>query len=86
MASRSSFPLLLVSLVAATLAAAVCQGQEIPSVLFDFNLATETYGSLYTRLSRYLSQPSNPPYNPTNVRGRFVLGPRRPAFRGAPLR
>lgn len=32
-----------------------------------------------------LRQPSNPEYVPPNVQGRYVLGPRRPEFRGTPL-
>lgn len=63
----------------------VAQVQAVPSVLFNFDLSTQTYDDLWTRLRSQLRQPSNPEYVPADVYGRYVLGPRRPDFHGAPL-
>ncbi|KAF8719441.1 hypothetical protein HU200_024158 [Digitaria exilis] len=57
----------------------------VPSVRVDFNLATETHSNLYGRLKGLLKRPSSPPFDPTNVLGRYVLGPRRSDFHGVPL-
>lgn len=57
----------------------------VPSVRVDFNLATETHSNLYGRLKGLLQRPSSPPFDPTNVLGRYVLGPRRSDFHGVPL-
>uniref|UniRef100_A0A0E0AZN3 rRNA N-glycosylase n=1 Tax=Oryza glumipatula TaxID=40148 RepID=A0A0E0AZN3_9ORYZ len=85
--------ILVVSLVA-VLAPYLAQPQPAsasaavrPSVHVGFNLTTETYNDLYSKLHRVLTEPSNPPYDPTNVRGRYVLGEkRRPDFFAEPLR
>lgn len=64
----------------------VAQAQAAPSsVHLYFDLSTQTYDDLWTKLRRQLRQPSNPEYVPPNVQGRYVLGPRRPEFRGTPL-
>ncbi|RLM78090.1 ribosome inactivating protein precursor [Panicum miliaceum] len=74
--------------VAALSLAALSSGGQAQAVRIRhvyFNLATEPYQHLYTRLETLLKAPSNPPYHPRDIDGRYVLGPRRSVFKGAPL-
>ncbi|RLN29488.1 hypothetical protein C2845_PM05G30120 [Panicum miliaceum] len=72
--------------VAASCFAAAAQATVPPSVHVSFNLATDTYDDMYQRVQAVLKRPSRVPYHPSDVKGRHVLGPRRPEFYGAPNR
>ncbi|KAG2578287.1 hypothetical protein PVAP13_6NG223100 [Panicum virgatum] len=72
----------LLSLLAALSGGGQAQATRTRHVYF--NLATQPYQHLYTQLEALLKTPSNPPYNPRDIDGRYVLGPRRSDFRGAP--
>lgn len=78
--------LFLVSLACLFVHLLVVQAQAAPSsVHLTFDLSTQTYGDLWAKLRRQLRQPSVPEYEPASVKGRYVLGPRRPEFHGTPL-
>jgi hypothetical protein len=79
---------LLPALAALSLAAlsAGGQAQAVRIRHVYFNLATQQYHQhLYTQLETLIKAPSNQPYHPRDIDGRYVLGPRRSVFLGAPL-
>ncbi|CAL4952288.1 unnamed protein product [Urochloa decumbens] len=79
--------LLLVSLAFAPLAQAAPAAPtpattKVYRVIFD--LATDTYGSLYAKLNATLQGTNSPRYIPPDVRGKVVLAPRRDDFTSRP--
>ncbi|PAN35054.1 hypothetical protein PAHAL_6G176000 [Panicum hallii] len=79
---------LLPAVAALSLLAALSGGGQAQAVRIRhvyFNLATQPYTHLYTQLETLLKAPSNPPYHPRDIDGRYVLGPRRSVFKAAPL-
>lgn len=54
------------------------QAAQVPEDRIDFDLLSETHLDLYNK--------STPPYDPSDVQGRFILGERRPTFYSEPLR
>ncbi|OEL37911.1 hypothetical protein BAE44_0001070 [Dichanthelium oligosanthes] len=76
---------ILISAVAAALSFAALRGQAVSFDHVHFNLLTESYEQFYGRLEEVLQRPSHPPYNPTNIYRRYVLGPRRSTFNSRPL-
>uniref|UniRef100_A0A0D3F0Q0 rRNA N-glycosylase n=1 Tax=Oryza barthii TaxID=65489 RepID=A0A0D3F0Q0_9ORYZ len=60
--------------------------REVPSLPITFNLVTQTHHDFYRELRGMLARTSSPPYDPTDVMGRNVLGRRRPEFISVPWR
>jgi hypothetical protein len=81
MPQRKLFIFLLACFCTHSLAQAVT---PIHHIYFD--LKTQTYQHVYSKLKELLERPSTPKYNPTKVIGKFVLGQQRRDFHGEPPR